>query len=60
MQMLLIVLFFLILVAMLAITTVASFERNLLDAGRDLISDRWFQTRSLFFAVTSAGFSRRS
>ncbi len=43
MRSLLIVLFSLILVAMLAITTVASFERNVVDAGRDLISDRWFQ-----------------
>ncbi len=43
MRILLIVLFSLILVAMLAITTVASFERNIVDAGRDLISDRWFQ-----------------
>ena len=43
MRNLLIVLFSLILVAMLAITTFASFERNIVDAGRDLISDRWFQ-----------------
>ena len=43
MRRLLIVLFSVILVAMLAITTVASLERNILDAGRDLIPNRWFQ-----------------
>ena len=44
---LLIVLFFLILVAMLAITTVASFERDIVEAGRDLLSHRWFQATLL-------------
>ena len=43
MRRLLFVLFSAILVAMIAITTMASLERSVLDAGRDLISDRWFQ-----------------
>lgn len=47
MRSLLFVLFVLILVAMLAITTVASFERNIVEAGRDLMTDRWFQATLL-------------
>lgn len=47
MRSLLIALFFLILVAMLTITTVASFERDIVEAGRDLLSDRWFQATLL-------------
>ena len=39
----LIVLFSGILAAMLALTTAATFERGILDAGRELIRDRWFQ-----------------
>ena len=43
MRRLLIVLFSAILIAMIAITTLASLERSIIEAGRDLISDRWFQ-----------------
>ena len=39
----LIALFSSILIAMLAITTVASLERSIFAAGRDLLPDRWFQ-----------------
>ncbi len=35
-------LFVLILLSMLAVTTWASFERNVIAAARDLMSDRWF------------------
>lgn len=37
------VLFSAILLAMIAITTLAALERGIVEAGRDLISDRWFQ-----------------
>lgn len=40
-------LFLAILLAMLAITTYASMERNLVDAGRELMTDRWFQATLL-------------
>ena len=37
------VLFFLILVSMLAVTTIASFDRGVFEAGKDLWSDPWFR-----------------
>ena len=43
----LIVLFAAILAAMIAITTLASFERSILAAVQDLMSDRWFQATLL-------------
>ena len=43
MRTLLIALFSTILIAMLAVTTVASIERSIFDAGRELLPDRWFQ-----------------
>jgi hypothetical protein len=36
-------LFSVILMAMVAVTTVASMERSIFDAGRQLLPDRWFQ-----------------
>lgn len=38
----LVVIFSLILLSMLAVTTWASFERNVFAAAQDLMSDRWF------------------
>ena len=43
MRAILIVLFLVILGAMLAVTTVASLDRSVLDAGSELIADHWFQ-----------------
>jgi hypothetical protein len=37
------VFFILILLAMLAVTTVASFDRSVLEAGADLWNDPWFR-----------------
>ena len=39
----LIIVFTAILLSMLAITTAASLDRSILHAGRELVSDRWFQ-----------------
>ena len=39
----LITLFSVILIAMIAVTTLASIERSMFDAGRELLPDRWFQ-----------------
>ena len=43
MRNLLIALFSAILIAMIAVTILASFERSILEAGRELLPDRWFQ-----------------
>jgi hypothetical protein len=43
----LVLLFGTILVAMLAITVSASLEQNIVTAGRELITDRWFQATLL-------------
>jgi len=37
------VIFFLVLVSMLAVTTVASFDRGVFEAGADLWNDPWFR-----------------
>ena len=39
----LIVLFSLILLGMLAVTTIASLDRGIFSVGSELLSDRWFQ-----------------
>ena len=43
----LIALFVIILLAMLIVTTLASLEQNILEAGRQLLPDRWFQATLL-------------
>lgn len=43
MRILLVLLFAFIFVSMLAVTAYASFERNVFDAGRELMPERWFQ-----------------
>ncbi len=43
MRLLLTLLFTTILTAMLALTVFASMERSILEAGRDLLPDRWYQ-----------------
>lgn len=43
MRVLLVVLFSSILLAKIAVTTAASLDRSIVEAGRELIADRWFQ-----------------
>ena len=47
MRIILIALFTAILVSMLVITTLATMQRGVFEAGRELIADRWFQATLL-------------